>query len=75
MNHTETPKKAKIEYSRTTEGVKFYTVGVYWTVYDHNPRNPSLPVCYSDGLKYGLTYNEAINHLMKFDFSGDIIIK
>lgn len=79
---TETEPKGIIKYSFTKDEIKFYDAMIETIIYDHSPRNPSLPVissCYGEKNKptqaYCLTYEDAMNHIKSFGFTGEILVK
>lgn len=81
MNHSVSESKGVLRYSRTEGGIKLYEAKIETVIYDHSPRNPSLPVRVgyfplqgksSPTQAYGLTYDQAITHIRSFGFSGEI---
>jgi hypothetical protein len=81
MTISESKAKGVIKYSRTNnDGEKLYTAYIKTIIYDHSPRNPSLPVvssCYGEEneptMAYGLTHDDAVKHINSFGFTGKII--
>ncbi len=72
----ESNKVGVVKYFYTNrDGVKIYSAMIEWVVYDHSPRNPSLPVTCSSHLSYDLTEEEALKHIRSAGFDGNIIYR
>lgn len=72
-----------IEYQFTNkDGVKLYDGKIETIIYDHSPRNPSLPVVdYTYGKEgkptvvYHKTIDEIKNHFKSLGFQGEIVMR
>jgi hypothetical protein len=74
MNYSSSTPQGILKYSFTNrDGVKLYRAMVEIIHYDNSPRNPSLPVIEGSHIAYGLTEEEAINHLRSVGYTGEIV--
>ena len=79
MTTSESKAKGIIKYSYTKNGFKLYEARIETISYDNSSKNPSLPIIvtyYGENSKptiaYGLTHDQAVNHIKSFGFNGKI---